>query len=177
LFQTSEADQVHFEIRGNFVRLVLLATATSILMLSGPLAAAERQPQMSALQIQSIQTKEFEASKEMVFGSVMSVLQDAGYRIKAADLVTGLITGAGATERKRTFLGGDNYRAPVVTAFVEQFGKITKVRLNFVVEKSNFDGLSTRSKGEDIILDAAVYRETFEKIDQALFIRQGLQAK
>lgn len=176
MFQTSEADQAHFKVRGNFVRSVLLATATSILIVSGPLAAADRQPQMSALQIQSIQTKEFEASKEMVFGSVMSVLQDSGYRIQAADLSTGFINGTGSTDRKR-FLSRVDSRIPVVTAFVEQYGSTTKVRLNFVVEKNIFDGLSTRSKGEDIILDAAVYRETFEKIDQALFVRQGLQAK
>lgn len=140
-----------------------------------PAYAKNSDKQLSALQIQAIQSKEFEADKEAVFSSVMSVLQDSGYRIRSADLATGLITGIGATETKKSWISRRDNRTPVVSAFVEQFGKITKVRLNFVVEKVRFNGLTTEPQGEEIILDQEVYRQSFEKIDQALFIRKNMQ--
>ena len=57
------------------------------LALTGP-AYAKKQ-EISGLELQQIQSHDFEASKDIVFASVMSVLQDGGYRIQAADKDTG----------------------------------------------------------------------------------------
>ena len=47
---------------------------------------------LTPLEIQSMQTRTYDNKKEVVFPSVMSVLQDLGYSIKVADINTGLIT-------------------------------------------------------------------------------------
>ena len=44
-----------------------------------------KEAKMTALQIQQMQTKDVEVSKSIAFSSVMSVLQDSGYRIGSAD--------------------------------------------------------------------------------------------
>lgn len=66
-------------------------------------ADAKKKEVMSALQLQQLQSRDIEASKEQVFGAVMSVLQDSGYRIQAADKDTGLITGIASTSSKLTW--------------------------------------------------------------------------
>ena len=117
----------------------------------------------------------------MVFGSVMTILQDSGYRIGSADKDTGLITGLGSTSSKMTwkpFVGfGRGKKTPVVSAFIEEFVPgYTKVRLNFVMGRVNSSGYG-KSEDEEPILDPRVYRDAFEKIDQVLFYRLALLDK
>ena len=52
-------------------------------------------PPPTPLQIQSVQTREYEEGKQVVFASVMSVFQDLGYIVNSADLATGFITTEG----------------------------------------------------------------------------------
>ena len=47
---------------------------------------------LTPLDIQSMQSRNYEHSKDLVFPSVMSVFQDLGYSINSADINTGLIT-------------------------------------------------------------------------------------
>ena len=60
-----------------------------LLALSG--CAMNNQPSMTPMQIQSLQTREYDTTKEIAFASVMSVFQDLGYIVKTADKDTGLI--------------------------------------------------------------------------------------
>lgn len=155
----------------------IVATTLAIAFTTTP-ATAKKRPEMSSLELQQIQTKDYEASKGMVFGSVMTVLQDSGYRIQSADKDTGLITGLGSTSSKMTwkpFVGfGRGKKTPVVSAFIEEFVPgYTKVRMNFVMGKVNSSGYG-KSEDEEPILDPLVYRDAFEKIDQALFYRLTL---
>jgi PBP1b-binding outer membrane lipoprotein LpoB len=48
-------------------------------------------PKMTPMEIQSLQTRDFESSKDIVFPSVVSVFQDIGYTITSADIATGLV--------------------------------------------------------------------------------------
>ena len=141
-------------------------------------AAAKTKPQVSSLQLQQTQSKDFEASKSIVFSAVMTVLQDAGYRIGSADKDTGLITGTASTNSNVTwmpFIGfGKSKKTPVVSAFVEDTTpNITRVRLNFVMTKYTANQYGNDS-GEDPILDPSVYQAAFEKIDQAIFVRRAM---
>lgn len=162
------------------MRKLIIATAVSISVVSSsvPVIAKDKTPQMTPLQIQSLQTHDFEAKKEDVFAAVVSVLQDAGYRIQSGDLATGLITAVGSTKSKTSynlFWGfGKSKKTPIVTAFIEQIGSITRVRLNFVMAKVKSTVYGSQPSDEEPVLDAAVYTDAFEKIEQNLFVRQGM---
>lgn len=144
-------------------------------------AEARKKPQLTSLELQQIQSRDFETSKNVAFAAVMTVLQDAGYRIGAADRDTGIITGTASTKTKMTWLPfvgfGTSKKTPVVSAFVEEKGRsVSRVRLSFVMGKiannNSFGGITD----EDPINDPTIYREAFEKIAQAIFVRQSLDA-
>lgn len=143
-----------------------------------PVGAKDKEPELSPLQLQSIQTKEFEANKEAVFASVMTVLQDAGYRIENADLATGLITGIGSSKGKMVYSlwsgFGKSKKTPIVSSYIEQIGPSTRVRLNFVMAKIKSSLYGSQPQDEEPIVEAEVYQDAFNKIDQALFIRQSM---
>ena len=66
---------------------VVLATV----LLSGCMTAPKK-PAMTPLEIQSLQSREYEVEKRVAFPSVMSVFQGLGYTISNADIQTGLIS-------------------------------------------------------------------------------------
>ncbi|MGQ4807620.1 hypothetical protein NKDENANG_00975 [Candidatus Entotheonellaceae bacterium PAL068K] len=134
-------------------------------------------PTLTPLEIQSLQTREYEETKEVVFPSVLSVFQDLGYIIKTADKDTGFITSESPTKGSTKFIpfvGIINVaNQTAATAFIEPIGQITKVRLNLVVKKSSSSAYGQSSKQDTPILDAEVYQNAFEKIESAIFIRSG----
>lgn len=158
------------------------AATTALAVLACPsMALAKKKPEMSTLELQQIQSKDFEASKSIVFSSVMTVLQDSGYRIGSADKDTGLITGTASTSSKLTwapFVGfGRGKKTPVVSAYIEEIGSnYSKVRLNFVMGKITSNQFGSNGD-EEPIYEPAVYKDAFEKIAQAVFIRQALATK
>jgi hypothetical protein len=146
-----------------------------------PISAKEKKVEMTALQIQSMQSRDIEGQYKAVFASVMSVLQDAGYRIENADRDTGLVTGVGSSKGKLTynlFMGfGKSKKSPIVSAFVEEINPTTsRVRLNFVMAKLKSNAYGSQPQDEEPVLDAAVYQDAFEKINQAVFIRSSMAA-
>lgn len=158
-----------------------IAPALVALAITAGVAQAKKAPEPTGLELQQIQSRDFEAPKSITFPSVMSVLQDAGYRIGAADSTTGLITGAASTKTKMTwlpFIGfGTSKKTPVVSAYIEDRGPgRSRVRLNFVMGKvannASFGGVTD----ETPIYDPETYRQAFEKIDQAVFVRLSLDA-
>ena len=159
----------------NYFRLSLAAVALS--MAAAP-AVAGKKEQLTPLAIQAMQSKEFETTPRVLFRSVVSVFQDLGYIIDTADFDSGLITATSATKNKTNFwnaLGGvsasGNTRA---TATVEELANgRSSVRLNFVSSKSSSSWYGQSSKNDKPIMDAKVYQIAFEKIDEALFVRQA----
>jgi len=125
------------------------------------------------LEIQGIQSREYKKTKDVVFRSVVSVLQDLGYAIKNADIQTGLISAESAASSNpiTRLFGTSEVTQTMVTAFVEQIGTKTKARLSFVesVNKSYSYGRTDRK--DTPILDAKLYENAFGKIDNAIFIR------
>jgi len=127
------------------------------------------------LEIQSLQSREYEASKEVVFASVMSVFQDLGYIVTSADLATGFIT----TESVATSEGGfldfllrtSQMTQTRATATVEKIGDRTRVRLNFVAtwQQSTAEGQTTRH--DEAVLEPTVYENAFDRIENAIFVR------
>lgn len=162
------------------LRLGLAATALVIAAAGAPQAfAKDKTPEMTPLQIQAMQSRDIEGTYKTVFASLMSVLQDAGYRIENADRDTGLVTGVGSSKGKLTynlFTGfGKSKKSPIVSAFAEEINaNTTRVRLNFVMAKIKSTGYGSQPQDEEPVLEAAVYQDAFEKINQAVFIRNSM---
>ena len=131
---------------------------------------------LTPLEIQSMQIRTYDNKKEVVFPSVMSVLQDLGYSIKVADINTGLIT-AVSTAKSNTamkfWLGIAEVSQTNADSFIEEINGRTKVRINFinVVKQSSAYGQDDRTDQQ--ILDPVPYQSAFDKIENAIFIRSG----
>lgn len=161
-------------------RLVLTTCLVALATTSAAPAAAKKKPEVSALALQQMQAREYDTTKEVSFPSVLTVLQDSGYRIQSADKDTGLITAIASTKSKLTwapFVGfGRSKKTPVVSAFIENRGRGSRVRLNFVMAKIKANAYSTGLSDEEPIEDPVTYRDAFERIDKEIFTRQALAA-
>jgi len=161
------------------MRKLILVLGAAALVSTSP-ALARKRPEVSGLALQQIQARDFEAPKDVTFPSVMTVLQDSGYRIADADKDTGLITGSASTKSNTTwvpFIGfGKSKKTPVVSAFIEDRGTGSRIRLNFVLAKTKSGMYGMSSSDEEPITDALAYKNAFEKIEKEIFIRQSLNA-
>lgn len=142
---------------------------------------AKKAPEMTPMQLQALQSKEFETGKENLFGAVMTVLQDLGYQVQSADVQTGFVTAVSATQNKTNFLeafgGARSSGNTKLTAFIQQMPSgSTRVRLNFLNAKTTSSAYGQNSQNDKPILDAAVYNNAWDKIDEALFVMGALQA-
>lgn len=162
------------------MRSILAGVSALAIVTSSPANAEKKQPELSGLALQQIQSRDFEVSKEISFPAVMTVLQDSGYRIGDADKDTGLITGTASTKSTTTYniiWGlGKKKRTPVVSAFIEDRGRGSRVRLNFVLSTAKNRIYGQASSDEEPINDPAVYRDAFEKIEKEIFVRLALIA-
>lgn len=143
-------------------------------LLSGCVAP---RPQLTPLEIQSIQAREFETAKATAFASVLSVFQDLGYIVESADKDTGFITAKSPTSGDVSFLTGRTYQsATKATAFVEELRPgHTKVRLNFVVANQASSRQGQISQRDEPVLDSQTYVNAFDKIEDAIFVRSSSQ--
>jgi hypothetical protein len=161
----------------NLIKASLFGLALS-LALSG-VDAKDNKP--TGLALQQIQSRDYDANYDTVFPSVITVLQDAGYRIQSADKNSGLITGTASTKSGMRWglVGGwgKSKKTPVVSAFIEPRGPaMARVRLSFVMAKTKSTMYGMNSSDESPITDPAVYQEAFEKIEQAIFVRTSMDA-
>jgi hypothetical protein len=161
------------------MRIMFTALAAAAVLTCGP-AQAKKEPQPTGLALQQIQARDYEAKKEITFPSVMTILQDSGYRIQAADRDTGLITATASTKSKLTWLPfvgfGKSKKTPVVSAFIEDRGTGSRIRLSFVMAKIKSNAYGTSLSDEEPITDPATYRDAFERIEKEVFVRQALVA-
>lgn len=167
--------------------VVLIVTAFTV---PGCVAPQQQKPPMTPLEIQSLQTREYESPKKIVFASVVSVFQDLGYTIKNADLNTGFINAESATQNAIIgpeaeifvevlggVLGGQpttqTIEQTIATAFLEEIGDRARVRLNFVTTRQSSSAQGQNSRRDTPILDVRIYTNAFERIENAIFIRSG----
>ena len=153
----------------------LAALALGAAVVSG--GCVSMPPEPTPLELQTLQSREYEQDKQVVFSSVMSVFQDMGYTPTSADLETGFITAESAAQ------GGFNLldllvddRAVVqtrATAYIEPVGDATRVRLSFVEVRST-SSLAGQTDRRDVqVLDPMVYENAFERVEQAIFVRSA----
>lgn len=159
--------------------IAFVTASAACVALSVP-AHAKKQPEVTGLALQQIQARDYEASKTVSFPAVMTVLQDSGYRISTADKDTGLITGMASTKSHVTwvpFVGfGRSKKTPVISAYIEDRGSGSRIRLNFVMAKTKNQAYGLGWSDEEPITDPSVYKTAFEKIEKEIFVRQALDA-
>lgn len=140
-------------------------------------------PQLTALEVQSIQKRDFDVNYAIAFASVLSVFQDLGYIIDDADKDTGFITARSPAEDAgfgwvELFVDDESgdiaiTRRTKSTAVIEALtDERTSIRLNFVVGETQSSRQGTATRDEPI-LEPDIYRNAFDKIEDAIFIREG----
>ena len=152
-----------------------------IVAISASPVEAKKKPQMTPLELQALQSHEYETSKEILFASVVSIFQDLGYQLENADMPSGFVTASSATSNKTSFLdvlakqsSSGNTRA---TAFVESMPNgMARVRLNFLNSKTSSGMWGNQNKEDKPILDPQTYKIAWDKVDEAIFQRNALAA-
>ena len=130
----------------------------------------------SPLDLQSIQSKEFETSKKIAFAAVLSVFQDVGYTVSSANLDTGLITAKSPTKQGFQLFVGQTMEDIKATAFIEEIvANRTKVRVNLVSSKETSSGYGMKGGYELPIESPEMYQDVFAKIQQGIFVRKNTQ--
>ena len=142
------------------------------------LNACQMEPEinLTPLEIQSMQTRTYDKDKEIVFPSVISVLQDLGYSIKTCDKDTGLITAESTAKSNmamKIWLGITEVSQTTADAFIEEINGRTQVRINFINVVKQSSGWGQSDRQDKQILDPTPYQNAFEKIDNAIFVRSG----
>lgn len=143
-----------------------------VALIVSTVAACTPEPQLTPLEMQSLQQREFPVSKQVSFPATVSVFQDLGYIVDEADLDTGLITASSPTKTRFKLFVGPNITRTRATAFLEDTTDgNSQVRLNFNTGSENTDGYGRRRVNDTRILNPAIYQAAFEKIETAIFLR------
>ncbi len=141
------------------------------------------EPKMTQLQLRQLQTREYDAPKQIVLEAAVAVLHDEGYIIKSADSGLGILLGTkdvnvepGWAKVFSFFEDNDNSleqwdktRIHEISINVQQFGKNSKVRIISQVKTYN---------NNDIVSDVhqvrseLFYTDIFSKIDKGVFLRK-----
>ena len=148
----------------------------AIALFSG--CATTKQVALTPLEIQQIQSRSFEAEYDVVFRSVVSVLQDLGYTVKSADIDTGFVTAESAAQSStatKFWTGVTKVDQTSVTGFMEMMGADTSVRLNFVNRIETSTGYGQNDKREIPIYETEPYQVAFERIENAIFVREAIK--
>lgn len=163
-------------------KTLLIAASIGASLILGGCQTTEPVVKKTSLEIQAVQARMFETDRTTAFRSVVSVLQDLGYVVQAASLETGLVTAQSPTKQDNSggavfaaaFAGIRTEGRTVVTATVEDFNsKQTRVRLNFVDKRFRSGAYGQQASDEKAVEDPKIYENAFEKISEAIFIRQA----
>lgn len=158
------------------MRFMGLLTMPVMVLFLASCVVPEPETPMTPLEIQALQSREYDSTKEIVFPSIVSVFQDLGYTITNADIRTGLISAESAAESDLTsklLLDKTSVSQTKATAFVEQIGSRTRARLNFVEINRTSSSQGQTDRQDMPITDAKIYENAFDKIDNAIFVRSA----
>ena len=153
------------------ISIFFLISAIALVTFHQNAIAIKKTPEKTSLELQSIQSRDFETDKKTACASTLSVFQDTGYIIESASLESGFITAKSPTKERLSFWVGYLNSSSKVSAFIDEFipGK-TKVRLNFVnSEQKRY----YNSQKDTPVENPTVYQAAFEKIQEAIFIRNA----
>lgn len=164
-------------------RVVAMFAVVALLIVFCTGCSHHRNHEMTQLQIREIQTRLFEGVEaKAVLKEMVNVMQDSAFIVKNANTELGVLIGEkevdldkdgwGQVARvllssRRTFW--KKSQTIELSANVTQFGKATRVRVNF--QRRVLDNFGRMVEVRPIY-DAKYYQEFFEKIHKGLFIQQ-----
>lgn len=147
-----------------------------VLLLAGCVVTPYPAPP-TPLELQALQSRDYDEDKQVAFGSVMSVFQDLGYTPTSADLETGFITAESVATGNFDWIAVLTDTSSTVqtraTAYIEEVGERVRVRLSFVEVRSTSSEQGQAGRSDRALLDPALYENAFERIEQAIFVRSG----
>lgn len=159
----------------------LFCACTLVISLTGCAPTVESifgqiDPQVSPVQLQALQTREYEASEGEVFSSVIGAFQSYGFVIQAADRASGLVIAKTTSDATiQSFAGIIRTEWNKATAFVEKIAKNrVSVRVSIVKHVSATSDLGAQGEKEAMITNAQVYQDIFSKIEHSLFLKKNL---
>ena len=137
-----------------------------------------RRPPPTPLELQAMQSRSYDDRQyETVFASVLSVFQDLGYIVSAANKDTGLVTAESATSDDTSLFqaleGTSAMKSTAATAYIEAIGSSVRVRLTIVNRRKSSSELGQVSENDRVVLDPQVYQNAFERIENAIFVRES----
>ncbi len=150
-----------------------------ILLCSGIIAAMfltscqpyQAQPQLSPLEIETMQTESFNVPKRTAFNATVTVFQNLGYIIQTANFDTGFITAS--SPQTTDFFGNTSYTK--TTAFITSNNENSAIiRINFVESTSYYNKNSGNIVNDEPILSPQSYTNAFAKIQQQIFVMTGM---
>lgn len=152
-------------------------TALAGLLLLAGCVVAPYPAAPTPLELQALQSRDYDEDKQVTFGSVMSVFQDLGYTPTSADLETGFITAESVATGDFDWIALLTDTSSTVqtraTAYIEEVGERVRVRLSFVEVRSTSSDQGQAGRSDRALLDPALYENAFERIEQAIFVRSG----
>ncbi len=154
--------------------LITIITMVGIGFLAGCTAQKNYTATKTSLELQSIQKQEFSTKYKIAFSSTLSVFQDKGYVVEAANADTGLVTAAGHKTRGFIPFVGQSIEYVKATAFIEDMpsGNVS-IRLNFVNHQETSSGYGMKGGNSVPIEDPKFYQGMFESIKKAIFVRSS----
>lgn len=139
---------------------------------------ADERPPPTPLELQAMQSRSYDDRQyDTVFASVLSVFQDLGYIVSAAEKDTGLITAKSATSDDTSLFqaleGTSAMKSTAATAYIESIGSSVRVRLTIVNRRKSSSELGQVFENDRVVLDPQVYQNAFERIENAIFVRES----
>jgi hypothetical protein len=146
----------------------------------GCLSTGAPEPPPTALELRGFQTREYDTTNtRLVMKAMLNVLQDMGFIVNTADTNLGLLTAGKWTdvahskkEVRRAVKKEQAISKTVVlecTANVSEFGKQSRVRVNFQQRVLDASGATMEARP---LTDAAFYQSFFSQVDKGIFLQQ-----
>jgi hypothetical protein len=162
-------------------RILISLSIISLITTACTLPQTSEAPK-TQLQIREFQTRSYETQDiKMVMKAMLNVLQDDGYIVKNANTDLGLLTATKELDVESSgeaffsvLLAGENarYKKNSViecSANVSEFGKETRVRVNFQIKTMNNKAEVMTVKQVE---DGNYYQTFFSKVDKGVFIQK-----
>ncbi len=130
-------------------------------------------PQLTALQMRELQSRDLQGTFENAYKANLQVLQDYGYVIKNSDYKSGVIQGETGVKKDKNYFWNSLMVNSEATATLEQFGPNTvKERLSLVKNWTYvYYGGDVKS---ETVVDPQLYQRIYDDIQKEIFVRENL---
>jgi hypothetical protein len=180
--------------------IVLVSGCANTPLMPFPTELLVQSGERSPVELQALQTREFEGSKAEAVSAILAVFQDEGFRVDKAELDVGLLTATMPEERRwvqvdfpafgdvnqwkfryveekpKTSLveaGVSSVSLRTVNVLVSEANPgRSKVRLTIILDTKLLWQVTGPYKGID--MDPEQYQRMFSKIQQALFLKKNI---